>query len=93
MKDSECAKYLGDIIHTAGTMQETIENRQKKGEGIIAEMLSIINEVPLGKHKTEVALKLREAMLLNGILFNSEAWHGVTDARIVKLEQIDEALI
>ena len=73
MKVSESAKYLGDIIHTDGTMQATIENRQKKGEGIIAEILSIINEIPLGKHKTEVALKLREAMLLNGILFNSEA--------------------
>ena len=64
MKDSESAKYLGDIIHADGTMQATIENRQKKGEGIIAEILSIINEIPLGKHKTEFALKLREAMLL-----------------------------
>ena len=93
MKDTESTKYLGDIIHTNGTIQATIESRQKKGEGIIAEILSIINEIPLGKHKYEVAMKLREAMLLNGILFNSEAWHGVTHAQIVKLEQIDEALL
>jgi hypothetical protein len=32
-------------------------------------------------------------MLLNGILFNSEAWHGVTNAHIVKLEKVDEALL
>ena len=78
MKEADSVRYLGDVIHTNGTIQATIENRKKKGEGIIAEILSIINEIPLGKHKTEVAIKLREAMLLNGILFNSEAWHGVT---------------
>ena len=39
----------------------------------ISEILSIIEEVPLGKHMTEVALKLREVMLINGVLFNSEA--------------------
>ena len=32
-------------------------------------------------------------MLINGVLFNSEAWHGVTLAHIVKLESIDEALL
>ena len=38
-------------------------------------------------------MKLREAMLLNGILFNSETWHGMMHAQIVKLEQINEALL
>ena len=32
-------------------------------------------------------------MLVNGMLFNSEAWHGVTSAHIVKLESVDEALL
>ena len=32
-------------------------------------------------------------MLINGILFNSEAWHGVTAAQIAKLEKIDEDLL
>ena len=41
----------------------------------------------------DVAMKLREVMLLNGILYNSEAWHGVTKGHIKSLEAIDEALI
>ena len=41
-------------------------------KGIVSEILSIISEVPLGKHATTVAMKLRDVMLLNGILFNSE---------------------
>ena len=32
-------------------------------------------------------------MLLNGVLFNSEAWHGVTDQDIKTLESIDEHLL
>ena len=93
MKDADQEKYLGDIIHKNGSIQATIESRCKKGDGIIAEILSILNEVPLGKYKTEVGMKLRDAMLLNGILYNSEAWHGITNAQVVKLQQIYEALL
>ena len=32
-------------------------------------------------------------MLINGILFNSEAWHSVTIAQIAKLEATDKALL
>ena len=32
-------------------------------------------------------------MLINGILFNSEAWHGITLAQIVRLEKIDQDLL
>ena len=32
-------------------------------------------------------------MLINGILFNSEAWHSVTNAQIAKLECVDNALL
>ena len=61
-----------------------------KGNGIVAEITSILEEIPFGKHIEEVAMKLRGDMLLNGILFNVEAWHGVTLKHIKKLEMIDE---
>ena len=38
-------------------------------------------------------MKLRESMLLSGILFNSEAWHGVTLKQIKFVQSIDEALL
>ena len=37
-------------------MQATIENRKSKGQGIVSEILSIIEEIPLGKHTTTVGL-------------------------------------
>ena len=32
-------------------------------------------------------------MLINGILFNSESWHGVTEKQVKSLEAIDESLL
>ena len=93
MKESESEKYLGDVINKTGNIQATINKRKEKGTGIVAEILSIINEIPLGKHRVDVALRLREAMLINGILHNSEAWHGVTDAHIATLESLDLTLL
>ena len=73
--------------------KKTFDKRKTRGDGIVADILSLISEIPLGKYNVEVALKLREAMLLNGMLFNSEAWHGVTISQIKKLESVDEALL
>ena len=73
-----------------GPHKKTINQRKTKGDGKVAKILSIMKEIPLGKHKVH---RLQEAMLINAILFNSEAWHGVTAAQIVKLESVDEALL
>ena len=43
--------------------------------------------------KVQAGLRLRQAMLLNGMLFNSEAWHGVDEKDIILLEKVDKALI
>ena len=93
MSESESEKYLGDVIDTTGKIQATIDQRKAKGTGIIAEIMSIVEEIPFGKHKIAVAMKLREAMLINGLLYNSKAWHGVTKKHVESLETIDKALL
>ena len=72
MHDCQKKKYLGDIVDKSGKIRNTIEDRRNKGYGTVAEILAIINEIPLGQYKMEIGLKLREAMLINGMLFNSE---------------------
>ena len=32
-------------------------------------------------------------MLINGLLYNSEAWHSVSKQEIISLEKIDESLL
>ena len=92
MKEVNSEKYLGDIIDETGSIKATINHRKSKGQDIISEIFSIINEIPIGSHRIVVAMKLREVMLLNGILYNSEAWHGMTKEDVKTLETIDESL-
>ena len=93
MAQSVQEKYLGDVINQSGKIKHNIEARRAKGYGIVANILAIISEVPLGHWKVDAGLRLREAMLLNGILFNSEAWHNIKEDDINTLEKVDEALI
>ena len=36
-------KYLGDIVDKSGKIRATIEDRQKKGHGLVAEILAILS--------------------------------------------------
>ena len=90
---SEKEKYLGNIITTDGTNKINTKDRISKGFGIISNILSIIREIPFGKYQLEVALRLREAMFLNGILTNIEVMYGLTKDEVNDLEKVDEYLL
>ena len=55
--------------------------------------MAILNDIPLGRHTIDIEMKLREVMLLNVILYNSEAWQGLTEAHVKTLPAIDEDLL
>ena len=73
MSSSDQEKYLGDLIDKSGSYRPNIKSRKSRGYGITTNVLAIVNEVPLAHWKVQAGLSLRQAMLLNGILFNSEA--------------------
>ena len=93
MKQSKREKYLGDLVDITGKNRPNIEARQSKGFGIINNILAIINEIPLGHWRVEAGLRLRQAMFINGCLFNSEAWHGVKETDVKLIEKVDECLL
>ena len=93
MRNRNQETYLGDVIDKSGKARINIEKRKAKGFGIVANILAIINEIPLAHWKIEAGLRLRQAMLVNGILYNSEAWQGIEEKDIILLEKIDEALL
>ena len=86
-------KYVGDIISSDGSNSDKVKERCDKGFGIINDIISILEELPLGPFHIPTGLKLREAMLLNGLIFNSESWHNLTEDEIKKLSLIDEQLL
>ena len=90
MGNSQQETYLGDKIDRNGKLKPTIESRISRGYGAISNILAIVNEIPLAHWRVEAGLHLRQAMLLNGTLFNSEAWQGMTISEILQLERVDE---
>ena len=89
MASSKLEKYLGDLVSQTGKSRTNIESRRGKGFGLCSQILAILSEIPLGNHKIEIGLILRQAMLLNGILYNSEAWQSIPEEEIKLLEDVD----
>ena len=89
MKIVESEKYLGDFISSTGSNSDTIRNRVSIGNGVIAKIRSILENMSLGKHYFKIAFLLRESLFLNGILYSSEAWYGLTKSEIADLEKVD----
>ena len=93
MKDSNVEKYLGDIISSKGTLNETIKDRKLKGYSYISEIRVLLSDMPFGHRRIEVGIMLRDAMFVNGILTNSEVWHSITNQNIEDLEVMDRMLL
>ena len=93
MHKADSTKYLGDIIHKSGKVNENIANRHVKAVASLSIIRAILEDIPLGKYRTEIGLELRQAMFINSVLFNSETWHGLKDADITQLNIIDHQLL
>ena len=93
MKNMNSEKYLGDYITSSGTNTDTIHHRVSLGNGALAQIRSILENIPLGKQYFKTAFLLRESIFLNGILYSSESWYGVTEQDISQLEKLDNILL
>ena len=93
MKDSDKEKYLGDFVTKDANSNATLCARKSRAYAILAEIRSILTEIPLGSRKVEIGLALRDAWFLNGILFNSEVWSSYAQKHIEELMVIDDMIL
>ena len=93
MQDVSEVEYLGDIISSDGKNKKNLQKRISRGIEAVSNILSILNQVPFGKHYIQIALLLRESMFLSSLFFNIEVWYGVTKAEIKELEDLDVMLL
>ena len=93
MKEAHEVKYLGDMINDNGRPNSTILKRITRGYAIVGTIFAFLNDLPLGNKRIQVGLELRQAWLKNGILFNSEVWHSVSNTQIENLMAIDKYLL
>ena len=56
-------------------------------------MMSLLQSISLGYFYFDIAKVLRESMLVNGTLFNSDIWYGLTKYNVAELEDVDKVLL
>ena len=93
MESKEQEKYLGDYISIDGRNIFNIKARVAKGQGIVNQILTIMQSLPIGRRYFEVGLILRDSLLVSSLLFNTEAWYNITNAEICLLESIDNQFL
>ena len=93
MQSAQEVKYLGDMLHENGKPNSTVSSRIKRGYAIVAQILAHLNDLPLGNLRVEVGLALRQAWLINGMLFNCEVWNKTTAYQEEQLMSIYKYLL
>ena len=93
MENSDQEVYLWDIFDKSARAKPNLERRKSKGYGAVNNILAITSEVPLAHWKIQAGLSLRQAVFINGILYNSEAWHSIEDKDLIPFEKADELLL
>ena len=86
MEEKDEEKYLGDLISTDGRNIKNVKARVAKGKGIVSKILSILDGIPFGDFYFEIAVILRESLLVSSMLSNSEAWYNVSNAELELLD-------
>ena len=89
MEENKEEKYLGDLISSDGKNIKNVKARVAKGKGIISRIMALLEGIPFGKFYFEVAMILRENLLVSSMHFNSETWYNVTKPELELLETVD----
>ena len=84
---------MGDYINSKANASTTLKDRKRKGNGILADIRAILEEIPLGNRRLETGLLLREAWFINGTMYNSEVWGSFTKADLNSLEILDRKIL
>ena len=87
------AEYLGDILNQEGTIDDTIKSRKDKYIGKISQITSILSSISFEMFYIDIAMMLKDSMLINGILTNSEVWYTLKEEHFKILETADEDLM
>ena len=93
MHRKDSIKYLRNILSTKGGLDKTIEDRRNKGWGKITTIMGILSEVDMSINQLQAGLLLREAILISGMLFSAEAWSGITDKQLARMEVVDTSVL
>ena len=81
---------MGDLVSGTSKHRNNIKNRVAKGVGILNEIFYILDNVSFGQFFFKTAMILRDALLINACLYNSDIWYNVTKQDINELDYLDK---
>ena len=93
MQQTDCTKYLGDMIHQNAKVTANLSNRLVKAAASFSVIRAILEDIPLGTYRTQVGLELRKALFINSVLFNCETWHSLSESDLKDLKLTDNQLL
>ena len=92
-----CKKYQNREVfggpNSNRSNKPNLAKRLSSGWGRVSFILGLVSEAPLGRWKIAAGLILRKGLLINSMLFNSEAWHNIDQSQVTAFEKNDEALL
>ena len=78
------------VISSTGKNEKNILNKANQGVGSVSQIFSMLSQVSLGHFYFEIALIMRDSMLVSKLVSSSEVWYDVTKQEYKKLESVDE---
>ena len=97
LEQSECEKYLGDLISDKGcvdSITKTIKKRIESNYHKCEEILKIAdNGLLAGMGNSKTAITLFEVQVVPAVLFNCESWIGLNKNHINTLQSFQDAFI
>ena len=85
--------YLGDVICSDGRNHKNIQNRVRKGTGLICQIMKLLHNTSLGPYTVEISLLLRNSIFISGMLTNAEIWFDLKKSEIELIEKTDRTLL
>ena len=93
IKTTKKQLYLGDWISSDGSNKENVDARYARAQGVIRDMIFILEGTYFGEFYIKTALILRNAFLVSMLTNNSETWFNLTSKDIKTLESADNQFL
>ena len=75
---------------SSGKNDKNVDSRVSKGMGIVSEIMDILENISLGPYYFHVAILLRNSLLVNGMLYNTDVWYNLSSRDIKELSDVDK---
>ena len=85
---TKTVKVLGDLFNDKGNNKDLINDRIKRGNASIVNSISLCTELNLGKYSLVTLILLYQAVFLQSVLFNSQAWSDIKRTEFDRLQVV-----